>query len=276
MNAKRFSLHSLLMLCLSLLAAGAFAQAQPAQGEFKPEVGQPGKDVVWVPTSQVLVDKMLDMAKVTPNDVVIDLGSGDGRTVVTAAKRGAEATGFEFNPNMVALSRKNAAEAGVSNKATFVNGDLFEADLSRATVITMFLLPDINLKLRPKILALKPGTRVVSNSFTMGEWTDDETASLEASAGCNYWCTAHLWIVPARVEGAWRLPQGELSLKQDFQMISGSLQSGGARTAVSGRLRGDQISFTAGGATYTGSVNGSLMQGTVKSAGKSDKWTAKR
>jgi precorrin-6B methylase 2 len=276
MNAMRYSLHSLLVLCLSLLAAGAFAQAQPAQSEFKPEVGQAGKDVVWVPTSQVLVDKMLDMAKVTPNDFVIDLGSGDGRTVITAAKRGAQAMGIEYNPDMVDLSKKNAAAAGVGDKATFVKADLFETDFSRAGVITMFLLPDINLRLRPKILALKPGTRIVSNSFTMGEWTDDETATVEASAGCNYWCIAHLWIVPAKVEGSWRMPQGELTLKQEFQMISGALQSGGGKTAISGRLRGDQISFAAGTAEYTGTVNGNLMQGTVKSAGKSEKWTASR
>src|SRR5918992_5999257 len=141
---------------------GALAQTTT----YEPSVGQEGKDVVWVPTPQVLVDKMLDMAKVTPSDYVIDLGSGDGRTVITAAKRGARAHGIEYNRDMVELSKRNAEKEGVSGKATFAQADLFKSDFSQASVITMFLLPDINLKLRPKILDLKPGTRVVSNSFT--------------------------------------------------------------------------------------------------------------
>src|SRR5918999_4938909 len=157
------------------IAAGMVgsALAQPAT-DFQPMVGQEGKDVIWVPTSQALVDRMLDMGKVTADDYVIDLGSGDGRTVITAAKRGAKALGIEYNPQMVELSKRNADKEGVSDKATFAKADLFESDFSQATVITMFLLPDINLKLRPKILDLKPGTRIVSNSFTMGEWEADE------------------------------------------------------------------------------------------------------
>ena len=169
------------------------------QQPFEPKVGQAGKDVVWVPTSQALVDKMLDMAKVTPQDIVYDLGSGDGRTVITAAKRGATATGIEYNPDMVELSKKNAAKEGVTAKATFMKADLFETDFSKATVITMFLLPDINVKLRPKILDLKPGTRIVSNSFTMEDWEDDFTETI--SGDCTSWCTAHMWIVPAKVGG---------------------------------------------------------------------------
>src|SRR5881628_2174365 len=187
-----------------------FQQAAPAQGQFQPQVGQSGKDVVWVPSPQELVDKMLDMAKVTPKDYVIDLGSGDGRTVITAAKRGARALGVEFNPDMVALSRRNAAKAGVSDKATFVEADIFRSDLSPATVITLFLLTDLNLKLRPTLLTLKPGTRVVSNTFRMGDWEPDQTVEL----GCDTYCTAYLWIVPARVEGRWKTAQGELVLKQ--------------------------------------------------------------
>ena len=150
------------------------ALAQPAK-EYQPEVGQDGKDVIWVPTPQALVDKMLDMAKVTPKDYVIDLGSGDGRTVITAAKRGSKALGIEYNPDMVELSKRNAAKEGVSDKATFVKADLFESDFSQAQVITMFLLSSINLKLRPKILDLKPGTRIVSNTFDMGDWKPDQT-----------------------------------------------------------------------------------------------------
>jgi precorrin-6B methylase 2 len=276
MSHSRIAPASLLALSLTFAATAALAQAQP-QGEFKPQVGQAGKDVVWVPTSQSLVDKMLDMAKVTPSDYVMDLGSGDGRTVITAAKRGAKATGIEYNPNMVELSKRNAAAAGIGEKAQFLRADLFETDLSQATVITMFLLPSINLRLRPKILDLKPGTRIVSNSFTMGEWQDDETATLDSTQGCTTYCTAHFWIVPAKVQGTWKLPQGELSLKQDFQMVSGQLSSGGRNFAVaSGRLHGDQISFVAGGAEYTGRVNGGLIEGTVKSANGTTRFQATR
>ncbi|MGH7844160.1 MAG: SAM-dependent methyltransferase, partial [Candidatus Binatia bacterium] len=224
----------------------------------------------WVPTPQALVDKMLDMARVTAKDYVIDLGSGDGRTVITAAKRGARARGIEYNPEMVELSKRNAAKEGVGDKATFMKADLFESDFSQATVITMFLLSSINLKLRPTILNLKPGTRIVSNTFDMGEWTPDETAKLE---GCSSWCTAHFWIVPAKVEGTWKLPQGELALKQTFQMLSGTLKSGNNSTQVTdGRLNGDQISFTAGGAKYTGRVSGSSMEGSTHNG----QWSATR
>jgi precorrin-6B methylase 2 len=264
---------SLLALCLSLAGAGVFAQGQPTN-EYKPQVGQEGKDVVWVPTPQSLVDKMLDMAKVTPQDYVIDLGSGDGRTVITAAKRGAKAVGIEYNPDMVELSKRNAVKEGMGDKTQFMKADLFESDFSQATVITMFLLPEINLKLRPKILDLKPGTRIVSNSFTMGEWQDDDTATV--SAGCTNWCTAHLWIVPAKVAGSWKLSQGDLTLKQEFQMISGSLNGGGKNMAVTnGKMHGDQISFSVGAAQYTGKVNGSSMSGTVK-GGSGGNWTATR
>jgi precorrin-6B methylase 2 len=247
-------------LGLSLVASSALAQQKPAQ-TFEPVVGQQGKDVVWVPTSQTLVDKMLEMAKVTPSDFVMDLGSGDGRTVITAAKRGARATGIEYNPDMVELSKRNAAKEGVTERATFMKADLFETDLSKATVITMFLLPDINLKLRPKILDLKPGTRVVSNTFTMEDWQADETANV--TDGCSSWCTALLWIVPAKVNGNWKMAQGQLELKQEFQMVTGTLTTNGKPVPVTnGRLRGDQITFVAGGTTYTGRVNGNTMQGT--------------
>ena len=275
MNASRFVRQSLLALCLSVIAATVFAQAQPAKEPFQPQVGQEGKDVIWVPTPQALVDKMLDMAKVTPKDYVIDLGSGDGRTVITATKRGARALGIEYNPDMVELSKRNAAKEGVSDKANFVKADLFESDFTQATAITMFLLPEINLRLRPKILDLKPGTRIVSNSFTMGEWKADETA--EVSDGCNNWCTALLWIVPAKAGGAWQLPQGELALKQEFQMLSGMLKSGSNTTPITnGRLLGDQITFSAGGAEYTGRVSGNAMEGSVKSGASSGKWKATR
>jgi hypothetical protein len=265
-------IRPLLLPVFLTVIIGAIAQAQPAKDEFKPEVGQAGKDVIWVPTPQTLVDKMLDMAKVTPEDYVMDLGSGDGRTVITAAKRGAKARGIEYNPDMVELSKRNAAKEGVSDKASFVNADLFESDFSDATVITLFLLPDINIRLRPKILDMKPGTRVVSNSFTMGEWKADETAN--AGSGCGSWCTAYLWIVPAKVEGTWRMPQGELALKQTFQMVSGTVKTGNVSVPITnGRLKGDQISFTAGGNQYTGRVNGNVIQGSVTPGGT---WKASR
>ncbi|MBZ5498788.1 MAG: class I SAM-dependent methyltransferase [Acidobacteriia bacterium] len=269
--------------CLSLVATCVYGQAQQAQKTqqtqqtkpFQPEVGQDGKDVVWVPTPQVLVDKMLDMAKVTPQDYVIDLGSGDGRTVITAAKRGARALGIEYNPEMVTLSIANAAKDGVGERAKFMKADLFETDFSQATVVTMFLLPEINLKLRPKILEMKPGTRVVSNSFRMEDWEPDETATVEE--GCISWCTALLWIVPAKVGGKWRLSAGELTLTQEFQMLSGTLTSSGRNTPISdARMRGDEITFRAGGSVYTGRVKGNAIEGTAKTNGSSVAWSATR
>jgi SAM-dependent methyltransferase len=253
-----------LALALSLFTVSPSPSANAAQ-EFQPQVGQDGKDVIWVPTPQALVDKMLDMAKVTPKDYVIDLGSGDGRTVITAAKRGAKALGIEYNPDMVELSKQNAAKEGVSDKASFVKADLFESDFSQAQVITMFLLSSINLKLRPKILDLKPGTRIVSNTFDMSDWKPDENATIP---GCNSWCTAHLWIVPAKVAGTWTLPQGELTLKQTFQNISGTLKSNGVETPVNGKLNGEQITFTAGSTEYSGRVAGNTIDGTVKNGAK--------
>jgi precorrin-6B methylase 2 len=267
----RFVRLSLLMFCLSMIAAAGLIEA----AEYEPHVGQDGKDVVWVPTCQELVDKMLDMAKVTPKDYVIDLGSGDGRTVITAAKRGARALGIEYNPDMVALSKRNAVREGVTDKAQFKEADLFESDFSQATVITMFLLPTINLKLRPKILDLKPGTRIVSNSFSMDDWKADETATVYSlQENCGNYNTAYFWIVPAKVEGTWTLPQGRLTLKQDFQMISGTLESGATVAPLNGKLTGDLISFSAGNVSYTGRVNGSMMQGTVTSGGVTTPWSA--
>jgi precorrin-6B methylase 2 len=263
-----------LILVLAFTAATIPAQTQP-QSEYKPEVGQPGKDVVWVPTAQELVDKMLDLAKLTPQDYLIDLGSGDGRTVITAAKRGVQAMGIEYNPDMVELSKRNAAAAGVSEKAVFTKADLFESDFSKATVITMFLLPDINIRLRPKLLEMKPGTRVVSNSFTMEEWEADGITNVDGS-GCTSWCTAYLWIIPAKVEGTWQLAQSQLTIKQSFQMISGSLASDGKTTPISGKLTGNQIVFKAGDVEYNGIVNGSTISGTQKTDLASSNWTATR
>ena len=250
-------------VALMLGAAGASGQTVADKPKtFEPVSGQAGKDVVWVPTPQATVDKMLEVTKVTPQDVVIDLGSGNGITVISAAKRGATAIGVEFNPDMVALAKRLAAEAGVSNKATFLQGDLFEADLSKATVITLFLLPDINERLRPKLLDLKPGTRIASNSFDMGDWQPDFKATSE---GCQSWCTVLSWVIPAKVEGSWTLGQDTLALTQHYQTISGTL---GKTPITAGSLNGDAITFTVGSKVYTGRVSGDRMTGDGWSAAK--------
>jgi SAM-dependent methyltransferase len=231
--------------CLAVLLSLNVALAQDKA--FEPQVGQAGK--------------MMEMAKVTPSDTVYDLGSGDGRTVITAAKRGATAMGIEYNPDMVELSKRNAAKENIGEKATFVKADLFETDFSKATVITMFLLPDINLRLRPKILDMKPGTRIVSNTFDMGDWTPDEVA--QAVDGCTSYCKANFWIVPAKVAGTWKLPQGELKLEQKYQMITGTLRNGSVTAPIAnGKMNGDQITFSVDGTQFTGKVNGGAMEGT--------------
>lgn len=263
---------------VSVLLLFIFSECLPAQdikgnNGFVPEVGQKGKDVVWVPTPPELVSLMLSIAKVNPDDYVIDLGSGDGRTVIAAAKIGAHAVGIEYNPDMVALSKRNAEIDKVSEKTEFIQADLFECDLSKATVITMFLLPEINLKLRPRLLDLKPGTRIVSNTFTMGEWVPDYENATEEN--WDSWNTALLWIVPSKVNGTWKLGQDELSLKQEFQMIHGTFLTNGKSSSITdGRLNGNEITFRIGGALYEGSVEGSKMTGTVTTEGNKSDWIA--
>jgi len=250
-----------LAIVLAASATLAFSQAQKSTADYEPQSGQEGKDVVWVPTPQALVDRMLRMARVTPDDFVMDLGSGDGRTVISAAKIGARALGIEYNPDMVTLSRRNAAKEGVTSRAQFAKADLFETDFSKATVITMFLLPDINLKLRPKILEMKPGTRVVSNSFDMGDWRPDDRQTVTAQEGCNVtWCTAMLWIVPARVNGTYKVAQGEVTFKQQYQMLSGTLRTAGSTYVLDGQVHGDDIRFRAGGKAYRGRLNGKGLE----------------
>ena len=264
---------------LAGIAASAAAQppqAPPATESFKPTVGQAGKDVVWVPTSPELVQKMLDMAKVTPSDFVMDLGSGDGRNIIAAAKRGARAVGVEFNHDMVELSRREAAAAGVADKATFIEGDMYEADISKASVLALFLLPHNLNKLTPKFLAMKPGSRIVGNTFAPEGWTADETETIGGE--CVSWCTSLLWIVPARAEGTWKAAGGELTLKQEFQMVSGSLTlTAGSKTIpVTGRLRGDVLTLTGEGTELSGRVNGDRIEGSLKSGGSASSWSASR
>ena len=185
-------------IVLIVLSLSAFLGPAAVQEPFKPEVGQKGKDVVWVPTSPALVEKMLDLAKVTSDDFVIDLGSGDGRMVIAAAKRGAHALGVEFDSNMVKLSQQLATEAGVADKASFVEGDMFEADISKATVLALFLLPDNLRRLEPKFRALRPGTRIVVNTFGVPDWIPDVTE--EITENCTSWCKAMLYHVPPRIQ----------------------------------------------------------------------------
>ncbi len=253
-------------------AAPAPEKAGAANAPFTPQSGQAGKDVVWVPTPQALVDRMLDMAQVVKQDYLIDLGSGDGRTVITAAKRGTRALGIEYNPEMVALAKGNAETEGVSALATFERADIFQSDFSKASVITLFLLPELNLRLRPILLNMKPGTRVVSNTFNMGDWTADET--IDAGGDCTSWCTAHKWIVPAKVSGNWQLAGGQLVLTQIFQALDGSLTVAGKPMPIAdAKMNGAEIAFTVGGQRYTGKVEGTTMKGSIEGGGS---WSATR
>ncbi len=263
-------------------ASVAFAQA-PAKNEYQPEVGQAGKDVIWVPTPDSLVAKMLTMAKVTANDFVIDLGSGDGRTVIAAAKIGASAQGIEYNPEMVSLSTKRAADAGVTAKAKFMKADIFESDFSKATVITMYLLPELNLRLRPKLLEMKPGTRLVSHAFTMGEWEPDEQATIEGR-------NAMLWIVPAKTQGNWTLHPAangnasyDVALTQEFQKLSGTVRQGPHSAKVEdGRVNGELVAFSfvdarGGKQRFAGKVSANRMEGSLAGGNVTEmKWIAER
>ena len=250
-----------------VLNTSAWAQTSTtpdATTTYTPKVGQAGKDVVWVPTAQALVDRMLDMAQLMPEDRLVDLGSGDGITVITAAKRGATAHGIEYNPKMVELSRQNAKAEGVSDRATFEQADIFKSDFSNATVITLFLLPELNLRLRPTLLEMKPGTRVVSNTFTMGDWQPDQTEQVSSVEGCSNYCDAYKWIIPAKVAGTWKMADKELELTQTFQMLEGSLHEGNTTLPISNaRLDGTQIQFSVGDDHYSGVVNGNEMRGTI-------------
>ena len=273
MRNSRRVIQLMLASCFVSIAASAVL-AQEIRNPYQPTEGQEGKDVVWVPTPPVLVEKMLDMARVTPQDYVMDLGSGDGRNVIAAAKRGARALGVEYNPDMVELSRRIAAREGVADKALFVQGDMFEADISQATVLALFLLTENLNPLVPKFLDLKPGSRIVVNGFEIDDWKADEIG--RADGDCESWCTAYLYIVPARVAGTWLLPRGRLALEQRFQELTGTLSSDGTSAPIkNGRLRGNRISFTVGGVDYIGHVQGDTMSGDLKGSASGD-WRAVR
>ncbi len=275
---------ALAWLLTAALSSAALAQtpagptAPAAPGPYQPRIGQPGKDVVWVPTPPELVATMLDLAKVTKDDYVIDLGSGDGRNIIAAAQRGARGVGVEFNPDLVEVSNRIAREKGVADKATFVQGDMYEADISKATVMAIYLLPANMDKLLPKFQALTPGSRIVANTFGFSDWDPDARDTVKESA-CSDWCEALLWIVPARVAGTWRLENdmGTLVLTQLNQVLYGSLTIGITEAPISkARMRGYEIAFTVGDRVYNARVSGSSMQGTMSGPDGTLDWRARR
>lgn len=245
-------------------------------GVVKPEPGQDGKDVVWLPTPEALTQKMLDLARVTPTDTVLDLGSGDGRLVIAAARRGARARGVEYTTSLVDYARLAAQQAGVADRAQFEKADLFETDLSWATVITLFLGPELNARLLPKLLALKPGTRIVSNTHPIADWPADEKIESTDDPKSVYYRTARLWIVPARVAGRWRMSEGgELVLAQRYQSVTGNLRMpGGNHPIARFSLRGASVEFTAGAANYSGRLEGVQMRGQRAVSGQVLSWQA--
>ena len=268
------------LLVLPLAALLAFSAAAQKQ-DYEPQVGQAGKDVIWVPTPDDVVNRMLRMAQVTPNDFVMDLGAGNGKIVIAAAKLGARAVGIEYNPDMAKHAQGNIEKAGVAAKAKIVQGDIFATDFSQATVITMYLLPALNLKLRPQILAMRPGTRVVSHSFTMDDWEADEISNVDGRR-------AYFWLVPANVAGSWALElagasaeKHDLSLEQRFQKIDGHVSFGALQAGLrDARLRGAAISFAyvdnnGQRRDFAGRVAGNRMEGTFHTDGGTEgRWSA--
>lgn len=245
-----------------------------AQQPEEPRIGQPGKDVIWVPTPPELIEAMFSLADITSRDYVVDLGSGDGRVVIAAARRGARALGVEYDPLLVLRSREAAARAGLSARARFVRGDMYTARVPQATALALFLLPTNLAKLRDGFLSLRPGTRIVINTFGIPGWRHDAEVTLQV---CDPWCSAKLWIVPARVEGEWRTPDGVLTLTQQFQDASGVLAtSRGYLPLTDGHLAGRTLSFRIGARRFTGTVQGNTITGTTESAGQSTPWLARR
>ena len=274
----RFTARFAAPLALAL-ACALPAAAQQKDKEYEPQVGQAGKDVIWVPTPDEVVERMLRMAQVTANDYVVDLGAGDGKIAIAAAKKmGARSLGIEYNGDMAKHAQRNVEKAGVQARAKVVQGDIFASDFTTATVVTMYLLPALNMKLRPQILAMRPGTRVVSHSFNMEDWEPDETSSMDGRR-------AYLWIVPANVMGGWSMDLGgeraDLTLEQKFQKLDGHVQLGAIQAGLrETRLRGFQISFTYVDNTgvrrdFTGRVTGGKMEGAFRSdTGAEGRWTA--
>jgi len=262
-NVALFPVRALLA-AWALLAAETLA-AQPAAAPAPPQIGQVSKDSVWVPTPERLIRRMLQLADVTGDDFVVDLGAGDGRIPIYAARHfGARAIGVELEENLVVLARESAKAQGVSHLARFVRQDLFDFDLSGATVIALYISPGVMSKLKPRLAGLKPGTRVVSHFFTLEEWEPDETVRAEDRAG-------YLWVVPADVRGAWTVTTADdalrVTIEQTHQRLTARAERAGkAVPVISTRLRGTEIAFTAfdadGGARrYRGRVEAGRMSG---------------
>ncbi|MFO1304969.1 MAG: methyltransferase domain-containing protein [Burkholderiales bacterium] len=234
------------LIAVLVLALPAQAQDFPRYGDeiYQPRLRQPGKDVMWLPTPDAMVTRMLEAAKTTRYDTVYDLGAGEGRIPIAAAKQfGAKAVGIEYDGKLAALAKRNAERAGVADKVTIVEGDIFKEDWSKATVLTLYLLPDLNYQLRPAILKMKPGTRVVSHMWDMGEWEPDDVMTAEGSE-------AFLWIVPARVAGRWSLRDDKgweavVDIVQEFQRIGGTLTiRGKAQPMLGAYVNGATVGFT--------------------------------
>lgn len=273
MKSRKLWSFAIVGFAMLILPGLLSSQNNTGSSDYEPELGQEGKDVIWYPTPQVLVDVMINMAELTSADYLIDLGSGDGRIVIAAAKKGIKSAGIEFNPDLIEFSKKNAEKEGVADKTDFIKADFFEYDLSKATVITMFLLPEINRKLKPKLLELKPGTRIITNSFSMQDWPYDEMEEIHDESIS--WNTAYLWIVPAKVGGTWKFKDGELKLTQNYQMVTGNMNAGGKSYKLSeGKLRGNVLNFTCNGVNYNCTINSSEMNGTAEKDGETSAWEA--
>lgn len=265
-----------LAIALLLVASSTLSAQQPATPQkFEPVSGQAGKDVVWVPSPPDMVNTMMELAKVTPADFVVDLGSGDGRNVIAAARLGARALGVEYNPNMVALSRQLAQEAGVGEKAQFVEADMYGYDIAQATVMALFLLPVNMNRLAPKFFNLAPGSRIVANTFGIDGWEPDMRVTLAQTSECESWCEALLWIVPAKIAGTWTMGNGSMTLTQEYQAVQGTITTGGATEKIEmGRLRGEEVTLVADGITYQGKVTGNIIEGTMTTAKGTTSWRA--
>jgi len=282
-DLARGFLNLVTITVLSITAVAAWAQAKGGDNLYQPQVGQSGKDVVWVPTGDELVTKMLQTAKVTKEDLVYDLGAGDGKIAIAAAREfGARAVGIEYNPDMAALAQRNAERAGVADRVRIIRGDIFKEDFSKATVITMYLLPDLNLRLRPTLLKLKPGTRLATNSFTMGDWEPDQVISTSGNTG-------YYWVVPAQVEGRWNLngmdgnASVRLDLQQRYQRVGGTITLGSnpPQTILGPELEGDQFRFrfidgSNNLVNVRATIRGNAIDGEVVGTYSNNKFSGKR
>jgi SAM-dependent methyltransferase len=279
-NVKKMKFWLVALFCSFSFTALADKPGSKVDPSYEPSPGQQGKDVIWLPTGTELVSLMLQTANVGPNDLVYDLGAGDGKIAIAAAKEfGAKAVGIEYNKDMAAYAQRNANQSGVGHLVKIINGDIFVEDFSKATVVTLYLLPDLNIKLRPTILKMKPGTRVVSHAFTMGDWEADKEIELDAKA--------YYWVVPANVAGEWSLDGLELknttlTLAQRYQRIGGNIKIGDkSQPILNSHLEGKYLRFSYidlndNLITVRGEINGSTFKGEDKGGYSQGLVTGKR